>query len=169
MILATVWQAIEASPVGSFVAASAWAFPTLESAHVIAIVTVVGSIAMMDLRLLGLASKDSAVTAVSRDTLPLTWIAFVFAAITGVLLFTSKATGYVANPYFVIKMGLLVLAGLNMAWFHAFAWRGVAAWDTGVTPLVAKLAGGFSLTLWVLIVFFGRAIGFTLGIYDGGS
>ena len=48
MVLDSLWQALEASPVAAFVAGSDWAFPTLESIHVIAIVTVVGSIAVMD-------------------------------------------------------------------------------------------------------------------------
>lgn len=167
MTLDTLWQALEASPVGAFVAASPWAFPTIESLHVIAIVTVVGAIAVMDLRLLGLASRDSAVTAVSRDTLPLTWGAFVLAVITGSLLFVSKAHGYAINPYFQVKMACLFLAGLNMALFHLTSWRTVAGWDTGrPAPRAAKIAAAFSLLFWLCVIFFGRAIGFTLGIYE---
>lgn len=166
MNLASLWQSLEASAVGSFVAESAWAFPTLESIHVIAIVTVVGTIAVMDLRLLGLASRDYAVTNMSRDTLTWTWGAFVLAAITGVLLFVSKATSYAINPYFQLKMVMLALAGLNMAIFHVSIWRSVQTWDSAAAiPLGAKVAGGLSLAFWTLVIFFGRTIGFTLGIY----
>lgn len=166
MNLASLWEAIEFSAVGDFVATSGWAFPAIESAHVIAIITVVGSIAIMDLRLLGLASKDSAVTQMSRNTIPLTWGAFGLAVITGLLLFSSKASSYVINPYFLIKMGLLVLAGLNMALFHLFTWRSVVDWDNAASaPMGAKIAGGMSLIFWVLVVFYGRAIGFTLGMF----
>ncbi|MDB5716637.1 MAG: hypothetical protein JWM38_64 [Sphingomonas bacterium] len=165
MNLDTLWQSLEASQVGSFVAESAWAFPTIESIHVIAIVTVVGTIAIMDLRLLGLTSPSCAVTATSRDTLPWTWGAFVIALITGLLLFVSKATNYAANPYFQLKMVMLVLAGLNMALFHSSTWRSVRNWDTDcVVPLGGKIAGALSLFFWILVVFFGRAIGFTLGV-----
>jgi hypothetical protein len=165
--LASVWEALETSPVGSFVAESAWAFPTIESLHVIAIVTVIGTIAIMDLRLLGLASRDRAVTAMSSDTLPWTWGAFVIAAITGSLLFVSKASGYIANPWFLAKMAMIVLAGLNMGVLHLSVWRTVHHWDTHETvPTAAKVAGALSLFFWILVVFFGRAIGFTLGIYE---
>jgi hypothetical protein len=167
MNLEALWQSLETSAVGSFVAESAWAFPTIESIHVIALVIVVGSIAIMDLRLLGLASRDWAVTATSNDTLPFTWGAFVVAAMTGSLLFVSKAHNYVANPYFLTKMVLLVLAGLNMAVFHLTVWRTVHHWDTGAAvPTAGKVAGALSLLFWIGVVFFGRAIGFTLGIYE---
>lgn len=166
MNLTSLWQSLEASSLGSFVAGSAWAFPTLESIHVIAIVTVVGTIAIMDLRLLGLASGRSRVTAISNETLPWTWGAFALAAMTGLLLFVSKATAYAVNPYFQIKMVLLALAGLNMAILHVTAWRTVGSWDDGqAVPMAAKVAGGLSLFFWLLVIFFGRAIGFTLGIY----
>lgn len=166
MAVQDIWQAVENWPLSQYIASSTWAFPTFESIHVVAIVTVVGSIAMMDLRLLGLASKGSAVTEVSSDALRWTWAGFVIAAITGGLLFISKATNYAANPYFISKLALILVAGLNMAVFHLGIWRSVGRWDTGRTiPHSAKIAGGVSLTLWVVVVFVARAIGFTLDKY----
>ena len=169
MLFPKLWPAIEASAVGQFVASSSWAFPTLESIHVMAIVTVVGTIAVMDLRLLGLASKDSPVTTISNDTLPWTWGAFVLAGITGSLIFVSKATNYVVNPFFLWKLVMIVVAGLNMAVFHLFTWRSVHKWnsDTDI-PLGGKIAGGLSLVFWVVVMFLGRAIGFTLDKYFTG-
>jgi hypothetical protein len=166
MFLKGLWEALEASPVGQYVASSSWAFPTLESLHVMAIVTVLGTIVVMDLRLLGLASKDRSVTAMSNDTLRWTWGAFCVAMLTGGLLFMAKATEYAVNPNFQLKMVLIVLAGVNMAVFHLFTWRTVDKWDSDpVLPLAAKIAGGLSLFLWVVTVFFARAIGFTLDMY----
>jgi hypothetical protein len=167
MNLENLWQTLETSAIGTFIAESPWAFPMVESAHVIAIVTVVGTIAVMDLRLLGLASSDCAVTSMSRDTLRWTWGAFVLAAITGGLLFISNASGYAGNPWFIRKMIVLVLAGANMAVFHLFTWRSVGRWDSDcAVPLAGKIAGGLSLFFWVLVVFFGRVVGFTLGFLE---
>ena len=166
MTLQAFWQALQASAVGDYVASSSWAFPTLETIHVIAIVTVVGSIAVMDLRLLGLASQDRAVTEMSKDTLPLTWGAFAIAVLSGSLLFVGKASEYAVNPNFQWKMALIALAGANMAVFHLVAWRTVKTWDADrPAPLAAKIAGGLSLGLWITVVFFARAIGFTLDLY----
>jgi len=163
MIFPAFWQAVENLPLSQYIAASTWAFPTFESIHVIAIVTVVGTVAIMDLRLLGVASTTSAVTEMSRDTLPWTWGAFCVAMLTGGLLFISKATSYIVNPFFVWKMVLILLAGVNMGIFHFFTWRTVKHWDEGIdVPRAGKIAGGLSLALWVVVVFVARAIGFTL-------
>lgn len=167
MILNNLWASLEGSAFASTIASSEWMFPTIETLHVIAIVSVVGAIIVMDLRLLGLTSRNRLVTAISRDTLPLTWIAFACAVVTGLLLFVSKASTYMVNPYFLAKMGLLALAGLNMAFFHLSTWKDVANWDGSITaiPTAAKVAGVASLVFWALIVLCGRVIGFTLGIY----
>lgn len=161
-----IWQSIEYSGLGLFIAESTWAFPALETLHVIALVTVVGTIAIMDLRMIGVAGRNWAVSDLSKDTLPWTWGAFVMAAITGGLLFISKASSYVINPYFLWKMGMLVLAGLNMMYFHFITYRTVEHWDRDPTvPVAVRVAGILSLVFWILVVFFGRAIGFTLGIF----
>jgi hypothetical protein len=81
--------------------------------------------------------------------------------VTGTLLFTSNATGYYDNTAFRVKMGLLVLAGLNMLYFQRVTFRGVFAWDQGQPPSAARLAGVISLGLWCGIIGFGRWIGFT--------
>ncbi len=166
MILKDFWASLQASSLGDYIASSTSSFPMLESIHVIAIVTVFGMLTVMDLRLLGLASRSSPVTIVSHDTLRITWGAFAVAAITGTLLFISKATSYTINPYFQWKMGLIVLAGLNMVFFHLTTWRSLPSWDTKpAIPTAAKIAGGLSLALWVLVIFCGRTLGFTLGVY----
>jgi uncharacterized membrane protein len=161
-----IWESIEYSGLGTSIAESLWAFPAIETLHVIALVTVVGTIAIVDLRLLGLAGMRAPVTEMTDDTLKWTWVAFILAAITGTLLWVSKASTYMINPYFLIKMGLLVLAGLNMLYFHFFTYKTVHEWDTSYQlPKGAKVAAILSLILWIVIVFCGRAIGFTLGIF----
>ncbi|PJG47063.1 hypothetical protein CAF53_01560 [Sphingobium sp. LB126] len=167
MNLASLWHALEASSIGSYVASSDWVFPTLETAHVISIVAVVGYIVVMDLRLLGIASTTIPVTRLARATLPYAVAAFVIATLSGVLLFVSKAAIYMVNPYFLAKLVLLALAGANVAVFHIFTWRTIAAWDGDIAlPSPARAAGLLSLTFWIVIVFCSRMIGYTLGLYE---
>jgi hypothetical protein len=138
-------------------------FPWVESLHVLAITLVVGSISIIDLRLIGLASLDRPVGRLTRDVLPCTWVAFAFAALTGGLLFAAKATGYAGNFFFKGKLVLLTLAGLNMVVFHVFAGRDIERWSARTyPPAAARIAGGLSLLLWIAVVAFGRWIGFTL-------
>jgi hypothetical protein len=138
-------------------------FPWIESAHVLAITFVVGSIAAVDLRLLGLASRGRRFSQVNGEIVPLTWIAFVIAAVTGGLLFSSKAVQYAANLSFQLKIALLLLAGTNMAVFQLVTFRQIDSWDAALPlPVRARLAGGVSLLLWIAIVACGRVIGFTV-------
>ncbi len=85
-------KSLEATGVATLIRENESLFPWIESVHVLAIVTVVGTISIVDLRLLGLASVDRAVGRLTRELLPCTWIAFAIAAFTGALLFSSKAT-----------------------------------------------------------------------------
>jgi hypothetical protein len=154
---------LQATPIARAISENEILFPWIESIHVLAIVLVVGTISIVDLRLLGVASLDRAVKRLMGDVLPLTWSAFAIAAITGSLLFASDALNYGHNFFFRGKLILLCLAGLNMALFHVFGSRNVAHWDAArQTPISAKVAGGVSLLLWVCVVAFGRGIGFTM-------
>lgn len=166
MDLQPLWEKIELSPIGDFVASSSWAFPWIEVVHVIAIVTVFGTVAMMDMRLLGWASKENRVTELSRDTLTWTWGAFALAAVSGTLLWMSKTHVYMKEPWFYAKMILIAVAGINMLIFHLVTWKTIGHWDSGRPPTAAKIAGFTSLALWLVVVFCARMIGFTLGLYE---
>jgi hypothetical protein len=137
-------------------------FPAIETLHVIALTAVVGSISVLDLRLLGVFAHHRQVTRLARELLPLTWAAFTLAVVTGVLMFASAATRYAGNTAFQIKVVILLLAGLNMAAFHRGAFRRVQEWDEAQrTPAAARLAGAASLALWIAVIAAGRFIGFT--------
>jgi hypothetical protein len=134
------------------------AFPAIESLHVIAITLVFGSIAVVDLRLLGLASKRRDASELIASILPITWVAFGLAVVTGALLFVANPISYSTNFYFLGKLVLLALAGINMVLFHIFSHRHLATQGA----LAPRLSGAASLTLWITVVVFGRWIGFTL-------
>jgi hypothetical protein len=138
-------------------------FPWIETAHVLAIVFVAGSIAAVDLRLLGLVSRGRSVSRVAAEIIPLTWIAFAAATVSGGLMFSARAVQYAGNLAFQLKLGLLLLAGLNMAMFHLVTFRTKERWDHEASPpAAARLAGGLSLLLWLAIIACGRTIGFTI-------
>jgi hypothetical protein len=141
---------------------SEWLFPVVETVHVLALAVVFGTVAMVDLRLVGIASRRVSVQQLSREVLPWTWTAFVLAAIFGSLMFMSKAETYFHNFEFRMKFLALFLAGLNMLVFHFGPFRRVASWDLRQPPPVAaRVAGGLSLLLWLLVIFYGRWVGFT--------
>jgi hypothetical protein len=164
MDLDVLLKALEATAVATAVAEGESLFPWLESIHVLAITLVVGTIMIIDLRLIGIASLDRAVSRLTRDVLPCTWAAFAVAAISGGLLFSSKAATYGHNVYFQAKLAFLLLAGINMVIFHLYSSRGIDRWGAAAaaTPLPARIAGAVSLLVWIGVVTFGRWVGFTL-------
>jgi Family of unknown function (DUF6644) len=154
---------LQASSLAVFIHQKAWVFTTIQLIHVVAISLVIGTIAIMDLRLLGLGSTKRAVTELAREILPWTWAAFALAAAAGSLLFISQATAYYMNTTFWIKMSIMLLAGINMIVFEFVTVRGVREWDLDpAPPLPAKLAGGISLTCWLLVFVLGRWTGFSV-------
>jgi hypothetical protein len=156
-------QSLYDSAVGSGIRESGVLFPWIESIHVLMATTVVGSIAIVDLRLIGYASHRRGARQLILDLLPFTWAAFALAATTGSLLFTSNPLGYAGNAPFVSKMVVLVLAGINMAIFHLTAYQRIGEWNDDLPPpRGARIAGATSLSLWIVIVFLGRWIGFTI-------
>jgi hypothetical protein len=132
--------------------------------HFLAIMFVVVSISKVDLRLMGIADKRTPVTELLAEILPWTWWSFVIAAVTGIFLFISKAPSFYSNDAFRLKILCIGLAAMNMAVFHAFAYRSVGSWDDGVaTPFAAKLAGALSLTFWIAAAVFGVGTAYTVG------
>ena len=163
MELDVLLRALEATSFATTIRENESMFPWIEAVHVLAITLVVGSIAIVDLRLLGLASLDRAVTRLTADVLPCTWAAFAVAVISGSLMFASNATGYAHNTQFQVKFIFMALAGVNMAVFHLIGSRNIESWATAQrTPMAARAAGALSLLFWVMVVAAGRWVGFTL-------
>jgi hypothetical protein len=137
------------------------AFPVIETVHVLGITVLAGTVAMVDLRLLGIILKRDRVSDVARQILPLTWIGFGLMFVSGALLFASEAAKSYDNPAFRLKMLLLIAACANPMIFHSTVYRTVGEWDQArVTPWRARVAAVLSLTLWSLIIMSGRAIAY---------
>ena len=166
MALDPLFQWLYDTPFATAIRENGSLFPWIEASHVLAITLVVGSIGIVDLMPLGVASRNRAVTILTREILPFTWIAFAFAVLTGFLLFSSNAVKYSHNHFFQAKMALLVLAGLNMLVFHLITGRGMEAWDESPkVPPAVRLAGAVSLTVWIAVIVTARWIGFTMSAF----
>lgn len=159
----TSWlKSLEDSGVANSLRSSLYYFPFLESVHVMALAVVFGTIVIVDLRVLGLASQQRPFTRMSSELLRLTWGAFAVSVLTGALMFTTNARVYAHNTAFQVKMLLLLCAGINMAAFHLTAGKSVARWDLAPrAPGIGRLTAALSIALWVGIIFTGRVIGFT--------
>ncbi len=134
------------------IASSAWAYPALESLHIIGVGLLLGSLVLVDLRVWG-RGGDIALAPLARLALPVTLAGFAALALSGLLMFAAAPGEMLANRLFVIKMGLVMLAGLNAAWFHA---RG----SLRHVDATARALALVSLGLWLAIIILGRWIAY---------
>jgi hypothetical protein len=155
-----LWSWLEATALATAVREGAWLYPAIETTHLLAVATLVGSIAVLDLRLLGV-SRALPLDALARHVLPAVYGAFPVLVATGSLMFVSDASALVRNPAFRTKMILVLLAILNAGAFNlgAFQRLRAGAGDRPV-PAVAKAVAAASLLLWAAIVVCGRLIAY---------
>ncbi|HLH98697.1 MAG TPA: hypothetical protein VKW08_26600 [Xanthobacteraceae bacterium] len=154
---------LEDTPLAIMISHGPFGFPALEMVHVTATTFVFGMIAIIDLRLLGLLARNAAVSDLYRDVVPVTWVAFMVAAISGCLLFTAQAHAYSVNFAFRMKFVVLALIGLNMLVFRFLIYPSIAKWDRDAKPpLAARLAGAVSLAGWMTVVASARWIAYLM-------
>jgi len=152
--------AIEALPVAQAMRQWLWLYPSVEIVHILGFVLLAGSIAMFDLRVLGL-SRAIPVPALARHLLPWTLGSLVLVVPTGLLMFAAHASDLIGNRAFVLKMALLVLAGCNALAFHLGPYRSVSRWATGVAaPGTARACAAASLAIWASVIGCGRLLAY---------
>jgi hypothetical protein len=133
-------------------------YPAAEILHIMGFVLLVGSIAVLDLRLLGIG-RMIPIQPLARMLLPLSRLGFVVAIAMGFLLFSADAAHVVRNPAFQTKLLLIAAALINVVIAHAISWRRIAGWG-GEAPADAKATALASLLLWLSVLTAGRLIAY---------
>src|SRR5580704_1319431 len=132
-----------------------WAFPLAECVHIGGFAIGVGSIAIVDFRMLNLGLRHETAARILRYTEPWTVIGLIFVFFSGAMLFLSQTHIYLTNQVFPFKMYLLLAALIYNFTVH----RKVATMEKP-SPALSKSVAVVSLLLWVLIVFGGIFTGF---------
>jgi hypothetical protein len=146
---------LEALPLADRIRMEVWAFPIINTIHVIGIALLFGGIVVLDSRLLGYRGRMLEISSLARLVLPLAAVGFALAVVTGGLMFLANPREYWANPYFPWKLGLMAAAGVNALILHATVWRGRNGWGSRA-PFSARMAGVASLGLWAGVITCGR-------------
>jgi hypothetical protein len=140
---------------------SRYGYSIIESVHVLTLCLFLGLAVMLDLRLLGVSFRRTAVSEVVRQLVPWTVAGFVLMVISGVLLFTAIPVRTYQNVFFRLKVIMLISAGINVWVFHSTVYRKISEWNLAtVPPKRARVAAGISLALWAGIVIAGRMIAY---------
>jgi len=151
---------LQATWVGTLVAESLWGYPLLETVHSIGMAMMIGSLGLINLRVLGYKPELPLLDV--RQLLPLAWIGFTMNAISGTLLFTSDAVHFWGSYTFRIKMILITLGGINAALLGQRVFREAAAAGPAPPPTASTKSIAFlSLIFWFGAVIAGRLIAYT--------
>ena len=155
-------QWIAESRIGRGILESVWLFPIIEGVHLLGIGLSVGVLCWFDLRLMGLVFRDQPVSKVWKQVVPAAGIGFTLMFVTGGFLFWAEAITAYNSVHFWIKLGLILLAGLNAAYFELVTHRSINEWDTDAfPPLRVRLAGLASLILWTAVITTGRTMAYS--------
>ncbi len=140
---------------------SQYLWTLLEASHVLTVMVFVGTIIMVDLRLLGVLFRDVRVSEMLRRVLPWSIGGFAVMATTGLLLFYAKPLLYYHNVFFRLKM-IVVVAGLvNILVFHKKVQKRLEQWDSAPTPPgAARASAAISLVAWLCVMVSGRMIAY---------
>jgi hypothetical protein len=134
-------------------------FPILECFHIVGFAFSVGTIALVDFRLLGWGMRRETPAEIARETFYWTLGGLVVMILSGLMLFSSDPDNYYLNWAFDLKMFFLVLAIVFNYTIH----RRTALSDA---PSGARLVACVSLGLWMCVIFGGIFIGFLNSTLD---
>ena len=139
-----------------------WIIPAVQTVHILAIAAVLSSVAMIDLRILGLAGRATMAETADRY-LPWIWWGLLALAVTGVTLITGEPVRSLTNPAFQIKMGLLIAAVAITLVFQRTVRRHAPAWEApGPAAGTIRAAALATLLLWFAIAVAGRWIAYMI-------
>ena len=137
----------------AWIASSPWAYPALEVVHIVGIALLLGNLVALELRVWGVAA-ELPLRPLARLSLSLSMAGFGVLVLSGLGMFAAAPAELLANRSFVAKLGLVMLAGLNAAWFHA---RGGLA----LADATARFQTVLSLGLWLAVIICGRWIAYS--------
>jgi len=138
-----------------------WIIPLVQTLHILAIAVVLSSVAMIDLRIFGLAGRRATMMQTADRYVPWLWWGLLVLALTGVTLITGEPVRSLTNPAFQIKMLLLLGAVAVTISFQRSVRKNAVVWDTRVRSSSSiRVAAVGTLLLWFAIAVAGRWIAY---------
>jgi hypothetical protein len=139
---------------------SLYMYAITESTHVMSIMLFVGTIAMVDLRLLGISFTQVPVSHMLARMLPWTIAGFVVLLVSGGMLFLAIPIRTYHSLWFRLKCLMILIAAVNIILFTFKVERDKVRWDLGPVPRKSKICAVISLAAWACVIVFGRLIAY---------
>jgi hypothetical protein len=140
---------------GTTVRDTVWAFPVIETFHLLALAVLLGTVLIINLRVFGLGTRYASASQMIGDLEPWMLISLAVSILSGIPMFLSEPMKCYESFSFPIKMGLLLLA---ISWHFTFQRKWTTPDASRLAPLRGKLAACFSILLWAGIGMAGKGI-----------
>jgi len=156
----TIWDWIYDLPISVMIAEGAWQFPLLEVIHIYSMIFLITAVALFDLSFMGFPVGGETISRVAKMALRWTWVCFGINAISGTLLFMSRAPEYAGNWAFQLKIALVFVGMI----FHTIVLRKAVRWETAPAMGFGSklLMGGISMLIWVGVIIASRWIAYAI-------
>ena len=156
--IARLAEAVGDSGFGQWASASALGYPWANVIHLLGLVMLIGSIGIVDLRLLG-AFRLIPVAPLYRSLIPVAVGGLILMVPSGATMFAADASVAVSTV-FRWKISLVAIAIINAVAFHILWRHHIDQWDVA-PPIAGRLMAAGSLMLWLTIGTLGRMIAYS--------
>jgi len=146
----------DATWISNVIRNSTWIFPIVEVFHLLGLTMLLGTVTLIDARILGLGMRRQSISKVGTDLTPWMLGGAALTICTGIPLFLSEAMKCYGNAAFPYKMSCLA-GGLVLV---ALTQRSINSPKTRMNPALMKVVAVLSLCLWYGVALAGRAIAF---------
>ena len=141
-----MWESLEQVGWVKVLATTGWLYSSVSVVHYFTLLVMVGSIVLLDLRVLGVAGRRRPLIQLAEELFPWMWTAFGLAIFSGFLEFTTDAGDYLPDKVFRVKMTVILLAVMSAIVVQ----RGVPKWgQLPAIPTGAKVIAFVSILLWI--------------------
>jgi len=141
-----MWESIEQTPWVQTLSMTGWMYVSVSVVHYLTMFWFIGSVAVVDLRVMGVAAQKRGLTDVADLLFPWAWIGFSLAIVSGFLMFLTDAGDWAPDPVFHVKLAMIAISVV----FVVIVQRGVPKWaQAPQIPTSAKLIALISLLLWI--------------------
>ena len=142
-----MWESIEQWHWVQTLSMTGWMYITVSVIHYLTMFWFIGSVAVVDLRVMGIAARKRGLMDVADFLFPWAWTGFAFAVASGFLMFLTDAGDWAPDPIFHIKVAMILVSVI----FVVIVQRGVPKWaQLSEIPTSAKVLAAISLLLWIL-------------------
>ena len=144
-----MWEALEQAYWVRTFSTTGWMYASVSVIHYLTMFWFIGSIAIVDLRVMGVAAKKRNVTEFAAQIFPWAWTGMALAIVSGFFMFTGDAGGWAPDPVFHVKLFMIAISIV----FAIIVQRGIPKWALAPEiPTSAKIIALISLLLWIATI-----------------